>query len=70
MSHQDFLRRLTGTEFAPGDDAGMSKQIVDNSYRAVQEHHDRQRAKQEQITYNQAAHAEFLTVDELMKQLK
>ena len=70
VSHQDFLKRLTGEQFAPGDQHGTSKTITVNSYQRLADQHAEQQARQEQITINQANRSVVFTVDQIIQQLK
>ena len=45
IDHQHFLHMM-GKSFAPGDDAGVSRRIVEDSYEALENHHLNQMGKQ------------------------
>ena len=45
IDHQHFLYMM-GKAFAPGDESGTSKRIVEDSYNAISAHHQNQLEKQ------------------------
>ncbi|XP_022111865.1 EF-hand calcium-binding domain-containing protein 6-like [Acanthaster planci] len=69
IDHQHFLRMM-GKTFAPGDDAGVSRRIVEDSYEALENHHINQMDKQMNITVNQASNATFISASQLEQALK
>lgn len=69
ISHQKFLH-LIGVEFAPGDDQGISRDIVEGSMKNIEEHHMNMNYKHELQTYNQASAAWNMSVDTVMTQLR
>ena len=70
ISHQDFLHHLTAEKFAPGDQEGPSLQIAVNSQVRLEELHQDQQAKHEQITLNQANTITAFSVDHILQELK
>ncbi|XP_070545178.1 EF-hand calcium-binding domain-containing protein 6-like isoform X2 [Ptychodera flava] len=71
IDHRHFLAMMgLGMAFAPGDEEGTSRRIIDESYRALDAHHQNQLDKQRYITVNQAKSAQYLTADQLIQQLK
>ncbi|XP_072165535.1 EF-hand calcium-binding domain-containing protein 6-like isoform X2 [Diadema setosum] len=69
IDHQHFLKMM-GKEFAPGDDAGVSKRIVEESADTIESHHQNQLDKQINITINQASKGTFISVEKLLQDLK
>ena len=69
LTHQEFLAQL-GVQFAPGDEAGTSKAIVDNSIRTLDDHHANLMIKHELQTYNQAATVWDMPVETIFIQLR
>uniref|UniRef100_A0A2C9KUP1 EF-hand domain-containing protein n=1 Tax=Biomphalaria glabrata TaxID=6526 RepID=A0A2C9KUP1_BIOGL len=53
ISHEDFLQRLVGSEFAPGDNQGPSADIIKGNYHYMKDHSRKQQEKHEAITWNQ-----------------
>jgi len=70
ITHQDFLRQLTGQLFAPGDIQGTSGKIAMNNEITVQQHLNEQQLKQLNITVNQANRAEAYTISQIIQELK
>lgn len=70
MTHQDFLVRLGAEQFAPGDAQGMSRRIVDDSYKSLDKHHQAMQERQEKITYHQAHRGANMTAEEVERQLR
>ena len=70
ITHQDFLQRLSGDQFAPSDQQGMSQQIIAKSYAGLEQHHRNQQAKHEQITLNQAYSSVNMAVSQVLQQLR
>ncbi|XP_023929939.1 EF-hand calcium-binding domain-containing protein 6 [Lingula anatina] len=70
VTHQDFLQKLGAAEFAPGDMGGTSRKIVDNSYKALDLHHQQQQAKHERITQHQAERTAVMSVNEVERELR
>ena len=70
LSHGDFLRCLTGEQFAPGDEIGTSTRITHQSYKTVDDHHRNQQAIQEKITHHQASKSTKFSVDDVLQELK
>ncbi|XP_074648584.1 EF-hand calcium-binding domain-containing protein 6-like [Tubulanus polymorphus] len=69
ISHQIFLEKL-GTNFAPGDQQGHSKRIVQDSYETIVRHNEEQLEKHKLISYNTAQRNNFLSVEEVHRLLK
>lgn len=69
LDHQEFLKRL-GVNFAPGDDGGVSRVIVDNSEQTMDDHHANMVMKHEIQTYNQANAVWSMPVQQIFIQLR
>lgn len=69
ITHQQFLQKI-GVNFAPGDDSGTSKQIVDSSIKTLDEHHTSMMLKHEMQTYHQANAAWNMPVETVFVQLR
>ena len=70
INYSDFLTRLTGEQFAPGDWHGTSDKIIAGSYAGLEKHHREQQAKHEQNTVNQAFASVTMDVTDILQQLK
>ncbi|XP_077999888.1 EF-hand calcium-binding domain-containing protein 6-like isoform X2 [Glandiceps talaboti] len=71
IDHRHFLAMMgLGMAFAPGDDEGTSRRIIEDSYQTLDAHHQNQLDKQRAITMNQAKSAQYLSSDQLIQQLK
>lgn len=69
MTHDQFLQKI-GVNFAPGDDQGVSRAIVDGSLREVDEHYMNMNLRHEIQTCNQANTIWNLPVDTIFTQLR
>ncbi|XP_071791136.1 EF-hand calcium-binding domain-containing protein 6-like [Asterias amurensis] len=69
IDHQHFLYMM-GKSFAPGDEIGVSRRIVEDSHETLENHHITQLNKQMNITINQASNATFIPADQLEQALK
>lgn len=69
LTHQEFRQKI-GINFAPGDDSGTSKAIVDNSMRTLDDHHANLVMKHELQSYNQAAAVWNMSIDTIFTQLR
>lgn len=69
ITHDQFLKEI-GVNFAPGDADGVSRAIVEQSMRTLDDHHATMNFKHEQQTYNQANAAWSLSVDQIYQQLR
>ncbi|XP_006816237.1 EF-hand calcium-binding domain-containing protein 6-like [Saccoglossus kowalevskii] len=71
IDHRHFLAMMgLGMAFAPGDDEGTSRRIIEDSYQALDAHHENQVQKHRAITLNQARSSQSLTSDQLIQRLK
>ncbi|CAH1799481.1 unnamed protein product [Owenia fusiformis] len=70
ISHTDFLEELVGHQFAPGDEVGPSRRIINDSYMNLDRHHADQQAKQEMITLKTVYRAAEMTAEEVHQELK
>lgn len=69
IDHQHFLYMM-GKAFAPGDESGTSKRIVEDSYNAISAHHQNQLEKHMNITINTATNAAFISAARVEQALK
>lgn len=69
ITHQQFLHKI-GVNFAPGDDSGTSKKIVDGSLKTLEDHHANMVMKHELQTYNQATTAFNMSTEQIFTQLR
>lgn len=69
ITHDQFLQKI-GVNFAPGDDQGISRTIVDNSLRELDEHYMNMNLRHELQTYNQASTVWNMSVDTIYTQLR
>ncbi|XP_066264767.1 EF-hand calcium-binding domain-containing protein 6-like isoform X4 [Branchiostoma lanceolatum] len=69
LTHGEFVEVL-GLTFAPGDMHGTSRRIVDDSQAFLDQHHQGQQARHQQIAANQMKAAGHMTAAEVEQQLK
>ncbi|KAL3881564.1 hypothetical protein ACJMK2_027990 [Sinanodonta woodiana] len=70
VSHSDFLAKIGASEFTPGDLAGPSTEIIDQSRKHLEDHSEQQQAKQERLTLHQAQRAAFMTAEQVERILR
>ncbi|PIK51186.1 putative EF-hand calcium-binding domain-containing protein 6 [Apostichopus japonicus] len=69
IDHRHFLKMM-GRSFAPSDNDGMSRRIVEESMDTIENHHKTQLEKQINITLNQANKSTFISTAHLEQSLK
>ena len=63
------MRSLAGEEFAPGDEYGPSRKIMDDSYKTVELRQLEQDQKHQQMSVNQSNRVSIMKTDNIIQML-
>ena len=69
INHAEFLRTLAGEQFAPGDDHGPSRRIMDDSYKTVEIRALEQEEKHKKMSENQSNRTANMSTHQIVEML-
>lgn len=70
VSYHDFMEKIGAPVYAPGDQTGVSRAIINESFQTIDKHLQKQQARQEKITNNQASRSSWMSAETVHQQLK